>query len=230
MIPNRMMRWFLNTFFYLLYQPFSWSYDLVAAVVSLGYWKTWVYSIFPYLAGPRILELGHGPGHLLALIEKRGIQGFGLDRSPQMSRQAFRRISRLSPAWHPKLVLGQGEHLPYAGSTFQTVAATFPTRYITQADTLNEVHRILVPEGRLVLLLSAWITGNSPAERALRLLYNITGETPNLKEEQVQTLTNLFSEAGFRVEIKWLEQKIGTLLLVLATKSSKPGEQVVIND
>lgn len=219
-----MMRWFLNTFFYLLYQPFSWSYDLVAAVVSFGYWKTWVYSIFPYLAGPRILELGHGPGHLLALIEKKGLQGFGLDQSPQMSRQAFRRMSSLFPAWHPKLVLGQGEHLPYAGGTFQTVAATFPTRYITQPDTLSEAHRILAPEGRLIILLSAWITGKSLPQRALRLLYHITGETPDLKDEQVQALTNLFIEAGFRVEIKWLEQKIGTLLLVLAIKSSKPVE------
>ena len=214
----------LNSFFYLLYHPFAWAYDFVAAVVSLGQWKTWVYSIVPFLAGPRILELGHGPGHLLAMLEKRGLNGYGLDRSPQMSRQAFRRISRMFPTSTPKLTLGQGEELPFANSIFQTVVTTFPTLYITQPQTLSEVRRILALEGQLIILLSAWITGRSLPERALALLYNITGESLQLDNERINSLKNLFYRAGFLVEIKWLEQKTTRLLVIVATKSEEPKE------
>ena len=56
---------FMRFFFHLLYHPFAFTYDLVAATVSFGDWKNWVYSILPFINGTRILELGHGPGHLL---------------------------------------------------------------------------------------------------------------------------------------------------------------------
>ena len=54
----------MRVFFHLLYHPFAFTYDLVAAVVSFGQWKNWGQSILPFIDGTRILELGHGPGHL----------------------------------------------------------------------------------------------------------------------------------------------------------------------
>jgi ubiquinone/menaquinone biosynthesis C-methylase UbiE len=51
---------------------FAWSYDLVAAVVSLGQWNHWVGSVLPYLPGVNILEIGHGPGHLQRLLKRFG--------------------------------------------------------------------------------------------------------------------------------------------------------------
>ncbi|NMC80811.1 MAG: hypothetical protein GYA59_15725, partial [Chloroflexi bacterium] len=41
--------WALKVFFDLLYHSFAWTYDGVAAVVSLGRWKGWVYSVIPFL-------------------------------------------------------------------------------------------------------------------------------------------------------------------------------------
>ena len=80
----------LNTFFHLLYHQFAWTYDWVAAIVSLGRWKDWISATLPYLDGPLVLEIGHGPGHLQVALQAKGIQAVGLDASAQMGRQADR--------------------------------------------------------------------------------------------------------------------------------------------
>ncbi len=65
------MKTLLRFFFRLLYHQFAFTYDLVAATVSLGRWKDWVLSVVPFIEGTRILEIGHGPGHLQrALLEQ----------------------------------------------------------------------------------------------------------------------------------------------------------------
>ena len=70
---KRLLGWFLRFFFHLLYHQFAWTYDWVAAGVSLGRWNEWVRSILPYMQEGRILELGHGPGHLQAELLKTGL-------------------------------------------------------------------------------------------------------------------------------------------------------------
>lgn len=44
-----LIRTFMRVFFHLLYHPFAFTYDLVAAVVSFGQWKNWGQSILPLL-------------------------------------------------------------------------------------------------------------------------------------------------------------------------------------
>ena len=81
-------RAFLRTFFRLLYNEFAWSYDLVAWLVSRGQWRAWGRTSLSHLRGKRVLELGHGPGHLLVEMAERGFAAVGLDRSSSMGRQA----------------------------------------------------------------------------------------------------------------------------------------------
>ena len=85
----------LRTFFKWLYHRGAWSYDLVAAVVSLGRWQGWVYSLLPRVHGQRVLEIGYGPGHLLAALSDSDRQVVGLDASPQMARLVRRRLQRV---------------------------------------------------------------------------------------------------------------------------------------
>ena len=61
---KRLRTAFMRAFFAGLYTQMAWTYDLVAAVVSVGMWTSWVRSTLTYLNGPQVLELGHGPGHL----------------------------------------------------------------------------------------------------------------------------------------------------------------------
>jgi ubiquinone/menaquinone biosynthesis C-methylase UbiE len=130
-------RWlaaFLRLFFRLLYHEFAWSYDLVAWLVSLGRWKRWVFTSLPYLTGPSILELGHGPGHLQAALAGKGLSVAGVDASRQMTRQAYRRLQR--EKYQPRLARAKAPALPFAAHSFDQVVATFPTEYILQPGSL----------------------------------------------------------------------------------------------
>ncbi len=169
------MRSLLGAFFYLLYQPMAWSYDAVAWLVSLGRWRSWVGSILPYVSPDgRVLELGHGPGHLQVAMRNQGLAPFGIDLSRQMGRLAARRLAAAGS--RPLLVRADGRRLPFRSGAFQHLVATFPTDYILQASTLAEARRVLAATGSLVLLPVAWITGGGLLERAAAWLFRITGE------------------------------------------------------
>jgi SAM-dependent methyltransferase len=81
--------------FRLLYNELAWTYDAVSWLVSLGHWRQWQRAALPFVMGQRVLEIGHGPGHMLAALRAQGVNVIGLDLSPfmgQMARQRFRRL------------------------------------------------------------------------------------------------------------------------------------------
>src|SRR5919197_2009265 len=84
----------LRFFFRLLYHQFAFTYDLVAATVSLNRWKDWVISVIPFIQGNRILEIGHGPGHLQRILLNRSLVTVGIDESSQMGRLAKHNLMR----------------------------------------------------------------------------------------------------------------------------------------
>jgi len=169
------MRSLLSIFFHLLYQPMAWSYDAVAWLVSLGRWRSWVNSVLPELSKDgRVLELGHGPGHLQVAMRIAGQTPFGLDLSAQMGQLASRRLR--GAGQQPLLVRADGRRLPFRAGAFEHIVATFPTEYILQASTLGEARRALAAGGSLVLLPVAWITGGDWLSRAAAWLFHITGE------------------------------------------------------
>lgn len=172
------MRSLLRVFFYLLYQPMAWSYDAVAWLVSLGRWRSWVNSVLPELSKTgRVLELGHGPGHLQVAMRIAGQTPFGIDLSAQMGQLASRRMR--GAGQQPLLVRADGRWLPFRAGAFEHIVATFPTEYILQAGTLGEARRTLAAGGSLVLLPVAWITGSDWLSRAAAWLFHITGQAGN---------------------------------------------------
>lgn len=197
----------MRFFYFLLYHPFAFTYDLVAWVVSFGKWNDWVLSIFPFIEGTRILELGHGPGHLQRFLLDRGLSPVALDESTQMGRLAKRRLGGKH-----KLARGLAQSLPFPTDHFDTVVSTFPSEYIFEAETLAEIRRVLTPAGRLVILPVAF-----PSNRFLKWLYKVTGQAPetldNALKERVQ---QLFEKAGFQVEAQIKETKESRLVILLA--------------
>jgi len=202
----------MRAFFYLLYQPLAWSYDLVAALVSVGRWRAWVLAVLPYLEGPRLLELGHGPGHLQAALNERGFFALGIDASRQMGRQTRKRLRR--KGYMPRVVTGYAQHLPFAANTFTSIVATFPTEYITQPETLAEAYRALQSGGTLVVLPAAWITGKRLLERGAAALFRVTGQAPDWDERWLEP----FSRAGFRPRAEMITRQSWELVVILAEK------------
>ncbi len=206
----KLIQRFMRFFFHLLYHPFAFTYDLVAAVVSFGKWKDWVFSILPFIEGTRILELGHGPGHLQRLLHDRGLSPVAIDESPQMGGVAKRRLGNSR-----KLARALAEQLPFSEKSFDTIISTFPTSYIFQEQTLSEVKRCLSDGGRLIVLPVAF-----PASGFLRWLYKVTGEIPSDLTESLKTrLQQPFLEADFRVIVETVEVKSSKLLIVIAAKN-----------
>lgn len=156
--------------FHLLYTHFAPAYDAVAWAVSFGQWRDWGKAALPYLSGPRVLELGHGPGHMLAALSVHGYEAVGLDLSPQMGRLAQRR----SPA--PSIVRARAQATPFAAGSFDGILATFPTPYITAPETVAAVYRLLRPGGRLVIVPEAQLGGPRPLRAGVDWLYRLTGQ------------------------------------------------------
>ncbi len=167
---HRLWWGFVRLFFRLLYAEFAWTYDLVAWAVSLGQWKAWGRAAIPYLQGERVLELAHGPGHLLATMTERGLSTVGLDLSPHMGQLA--RAGTTVP-----LVRAQAQALPFRRGCFDSVVAAFPTEFILAPATLHEAARVLCSPGqRLVVVASAYLGGRDPLSSFIRWLYRTTGQ------------------------------------------------------
>jgi len=160
-----------------------------------------------------VLELGHGPGHLQVRLMENGLSVYGLDESRQMGRQAARRISQ--QGFTPRLVCGDARALPYPAGSFQTIVATFPTEYIIHPDTLREIRRTLAPGGRLVVLASAVFSGPGLLDRALALLFRITGQAAPPFGSDADPLQP-FLDAGLQAALHWVEAKNNRLLFLIA--------------
>ncbi|MEK6750902.1 MAG: methyltransferase domain-containing protein [Chloroflexota bacterium] len=200
---------FMRFFYHLLYHPFAFTYDLVAAAVSFGKWKDWVFCILPFINGTRILELGHGPGHLQRLLLDRGLVAVAIDESTQMATLAKR---RLGPSHQLTRALAQA--LPFQSEAFDTLVATFPSEYIFDLHTFSEAHRVLRNRGRFIVLLAAW-----PKNPFLAWLFKVTGESPSEAEESIKSKTKeRLADTEFNLEVEIVEVKSSKLLIVVATK------------
>lgn len=204
------MRTFLRFFFRLLYHPFAFTYDLVSATVSFGRWKDWIVEVLPFIEGTRLLELGHGPGHLQRILLSRKLVAVGLDESPQMGRLAKRNSDGAA-----RLTRGLAQQLPFASASFDTIIATFPTEYFADPETLSEVKRCLDNGGRFIVLPAAM-----PKNRFLSWLFKVTEQAPTEALRIVQQrLEEPFLKADFHVETHVLDLQSGRLIIIVATPS-----------
>ena len=212
-LPKRLFLIFLRTFFKLLYHQFAWTYDGVASIVSMGAWIKWVQSVLPFVDGPRTLEIGYGPGHLLVGLYQKGIKAYGLDESIQMGKLAKKRVERLG--LRPNLIRGDAQTLPFANESFHQVVITFPAEYILNSPTLSEIHRVLIKGGVALVIPVAWITGRKPWERVAAWVNRITGEAPAWDERVLDPLKRV----GFEVSWEMINFSYSKIVLVHLLKA-----------
>jgi ubiquinone/menaquinone biosynthesis C-methylase UbiE len=157
--------------FSLLYTRGASIYDLLAMFLFAGEWRHWQHAVVPLVRDDRVLDLGCGTGQLLPDLASRATLVVGLDRSPAMLRHARRRVV-LSQI---PLVLGDARSLPFRSGTFTTVVSTFPAEFILDEQVHDEIARVLVPGGRLLVVVfgvwSQWRWWQAPLVFALRILY-----------------------------------------------------------
>jgi ubiquinone/menaquinone biosynthesis C-methylase UbiE len=116
----------------------------------------------------RVLEIGVGTGLNLPLYDSAE-NVIGLDRDQKMMRRAKARLRRAPVPAH--LLIGDGQRLPFADRSFDAVVATLVFCSIPDPHLgLDEVTRVLHPDGRLVLIEHV----RSPRPRLARLQQRLT--------------------------------------------------------
>lgn len=189
----RLILWGYN----LLYHQFSWMYNFAAWLVSAGRWDNWIRSTAEFQLEEPILDIGCGQGVLLDYAEHNKIMAFGLDESPQMLRRSQKRL----PAGSGKLIRGLGQSMPFASGSFKTITATFPAPYLFEQSTLREINRMLTPQGRLFILVTAVVSGRSLHDLLIRFLGGVFGfGVPS--EKTRQRLLEPLHQAGLKAEIR----------------------------
>jgi SAM-dependent methyltransferase len=165
----------LRELFGLLYRNRQ-LYWLASTLPFAGQWRVWQRLALPRIRGTRVLEIGCGPGKLLADMVRAGYTCAAVDRSPQMVAAARDelRCQRLTDH-ETRVSLADARHLPFLSASFDTVVSTFPTEYIYESAALHEIARVLRPGGRLIVVLGAGLlptrVGLLPLVGIQRLVY-----------------------------------------------------------
>lgn len=184
--------------FRLLYNEMAFTYDLVSTIVSLGAWRCWQRAALKHLQidpGKIVLEIAHGTGNLQLDLREAGYRTFGYDLSPYMGRIAKSKLIRHGYA--PKLIRGKAQQLPFPTATFAAVISTFPTDFIVQAETLQEVHRILEPAGQFIIVPNGVLTGGGVSGAGIEWLYRVTGQ----RGDTPMNIADFFAAHGFDAEM-----------------------------
>ncbi|NJN55103.1 MAG: methyltransferase domain-containing protein [Anaerolineae bacterium] len=218
--------WFalVHLAFRLLYNELAWTYGLVSWGVSLGQWRQWQLAALPFVQGRWVLELGHGPGHMLLALQNRGHEVVGLDLSPHMGRQAQKRTQRTVP-----LLRARVQELPFGTAVFDTILATFPTDYIIDPLTLAAAYRVLQAHGRLVIVPEGHLNGQGHIYRFIQWLFAVTGQRDGAfavedghlwpTDALWEPIRQRFAAAGFDLTIERIQLPRSGVTVLVATKS-----------
>jgi SAM-dependent methyltransferase len=236
----RSWAWLIRFGFRLLYNELAWSYDLVSWLVSLGEWRAWQQAALPFVRGQRVLEIGHGPGHMMVSLRDAGFQVTGLDVSPAMGRLAQRHWLQAptEAAMQPGLVRAAVQAPPFATGVFDTVLATFPTDYIIDPAALTAVHRLLTGDGRFVIIPEGHLIGRGWLQRLVDGLFRITGQRSGpfdadgagLRTAATLLLTSRFQAAGFMLTVEQVRRPRSVVTVVLAHKQAADFANTHLND
>ncbi|MCS6977093.1 MAG: class I SAM-dependent methyltransferase [Gemmatales bacterium] len=106
-----------------------------------------------HLRTGRLLDIGCGTGLFLAevLVRCPGVEVVGLDLSEKMTAQAVRRLR----TWPDRaaIVRGDSGRLPFRNDSFDAVTCSHSFHhYPDQERVVAEMHRVLRPGGRLLLI------------------------------------------------------------------------------
>ncbi len=211
--------------FRLLYNEFAFTYDAVSAVVSLGAWRCWGRAALPYLnaaPGDPVLEIAHGTGNLHLDLHAAGYRAVGIDLSPNMGAITQRKLKHANRS--STLVRARAQALPFKDAQFKAVVSTFPAEFIVVPETLYEVHRILEPGGRFVIVPNAGLTSKGLGAQGLEFLYRITGqreESPTGEDTRPAVdVVRFFADIGFDAEIHHVPCPRSLVTVIVAEKGS----------
>ncbi len=189
-------------------------YDPLTRLLFGSAWDRWRRMVLPFVVDGPVLDLGCGTGALVAAIALEGHGIIGIDREPSMLARASRRAGSRG-----RLVRADASHLPISAGSFRTCVATFPSAFILAPETLDEIARVLKPDGIFVVVLSGQTTQNAwwrmPIQVFLRVFYGprMTRATPE---------TSVLAHPLFDGEWRWIAMDQDRALVWFARRKDVP--------
>jgi phosphatidylethanolamine/phosphatidyl-N-methylethanolamine N-methyltransferase len=183
-----------------LYTRFAWTYDIFAWMVSRGEWQQWGRAAIPFIpTGARVLEIGHGSGHLHLALCRRGLRAVGIDLSAQMGALTAQRFARAMHGARPRLARADAHRLPFAAHSLECIVCAFPAGFIFAEEMLREAHRVLTERGRIVIVPHA-VLRRRPLRRVVRLARGLGGQgAPGIASADL--IRAALARAGFTLEL-----------------------------
>ncbi len=133
-------------------------YDLLNHLLSFNRDKAWrrkMTTLLPKRCKLVLLDLATGTADQLLAIFNSGqiARGVGLDPAEQMLAIGRQKIEERGLGDKLTLQTGSAEQLPFADRSFDIVTMSFGIRNVTDVSlALKEIHRVLKPEGRALIL------------------------------------------------------------------------------
>ena len=165
------------------------------------------------LEGEKILEFGFGTGENLILGVNRNsnVQFKGLDIDPKVKRIAEKKFKANSI--DVRLDIYNGGKFPYQNNAFDKVFSSLVFHQLdakTKESSLNEIHRILKPNG--VLIIGDWGKPKSKMMRIMFYFVQILDGFATTKDNVDGKLPTYVEKSGFMdvVETGYINTKIGT--------------------
>ena len=137
------------------YERLSCCYDILAAAEKPAI-KRGLKLLEPS-AGEQVLEIGCGTGRALVRMAERIDEGagriYGLDASGRMLEKSREKLKRAGLADRVELIEGDARFLRFPAEKFEAVFVSFVLELFEEEELLEileEIRRVLKPEGRLV--------------------------------------------------------------------------------
>jgi len=157
-----------------------------------------------------VLEIAFGTGNLLWDMVVEGYQCVGVELSPHMvgiTARKFRRRGGKAPICRARV-----QDLPFADATFDSLVGTFPDYFILDPVAQEEMARVLMPGGRLVVVEGGRILKEDIWSRVLNWAFRITVSPRTWMENRKLFIHPLFSVERREVQSEW--SSVGVLVIV----------------
>ncbi len=156
-----------------MFDNISHRYDFLNRLLSVGIdvsWRKKVVKMVTKTEPKTILDVATGTGDLAIALAKKNPQAkiTGFDLSNGMLEHGRLKVAEKNLSDQIEMIQGDAENMPFEDNTFDAITVAFGVRnFETLEKGLKEIHRVLKPGGKFVIL-----EFSQPEQFPMKQLYN----------------------------------------------------------